>query len=227
MKSRSAHHNAFSRLGLPLIVTAFLSLIIPSPVRADLVISVQSVTATAGTTGDSLDITLNNTGPNAVTVGGFSFEVTAATSVINFTAATTGTSTAPYIFDGNSLFGPTISTSTGQTLDASDSFSIINSGTTVGSGATLGLGHLLFNVASGAPTGPVAVTLTSFPATSLSSPAGGNLTINSLVNGTITVNGSSNSVVPEPSTLISAALGISISAWISWRSRRRTGTTVA
>ena len=72
---------------------------------ADLVISVGSVTADGGSTGNPLDVDLTNTGPSAVPIGGFSFGVSIANPNVSFTDANTSTA-AFYIFTGNSLFGP-------------------------------------------------------------------------------------------------------------------------
>ena len=165
MKLRSVLLHFLYRLWLPLMLAAS-STLLTGPARAGLIVSVVSVTANAGSTSDALDITLTNTGPSAVTVGGFSFGVSVATTNITLTQANISTA-APYIFDGNSLFGPVISTSTGQSLIASDLFAISGSGTTLG-GAEVGLGHLLFDVSQTASSGPVTVSLASFPTTSLS-----------------------------------------------------------
>ena len=192
----------------------------PGPARAGLIVSVESVTANAGSTSDALDITLTNTGPSAVTVGGFSFGVSVATTNITFTQANTSTTTAPYIFDGLSLFGPVISTSTGQSLTASDLFANIGSGTTLGAGVEVGLGHLLFDVSQTASSGPVTVSLASFPTTSLSDASGNNIPINSLNGGAITIQ--SVTAIPEPPSLVPAITGISAIALFLWRSRRRT-----
>jgi hypothetical protein len=98
----------------------------------------------------------------------------------------------------NSLFGPDIATGPnplpGQTLDASDLDSL--GGVTLATG-TYGLGHVTFDVASGAATGPFAVTLTE-PGSSLSD-ADGNLIPITLSGGTITIGAISS--VPEPSSL--------------------------
>jgi len=197
------------------MLAASSTLLAPGPARADLIVSVESVTANAGSTSDALDITLTNTGPSAVTVGGFSFGVSVATTNITLTQANIST-TAPYIFDGNSLFGPMINTFTGQSLIASDLFAISGSGTTLGAGADVGLGHLLFDVSQTASSGPVTVSLASFPTTSLSDASGHDIIINSLNDGTITIQ--SFTPVPEPPALVLAITGISAIALYLWRS---------
>jgi hypothetical protein len=190
---------------------AAMLLLAPGAARADLVFNIESVSASAGSTGNTLDVTVTNTGPSAVTVGGFSFEISTPTSNINFTDATTATTLAPYIFGGNSAFGPSIAISTGQALDASDSFFPFGSGSTLGAGATVGLGHVVFNVASGTPGGPITVSFTGGGFTSLSDPDGNDIPITTLGTGTITVK---SGTVPEPSTsvLLGFAMLLSLGA---------------
>jgi hypothetical protein len=220
MKHRRPLPHPLRRLWRPLVLAAFSTLLASGPARGgSLIVSVESVTATAGSTAAALDITLMNTGTSAVTVGGFSFEVSVATTHVTFTEANISTTVAPYIFQGASLFGPVISTSTGSSLTASDTFLTISSGATVGADSEVGLGHLLFNVSANALSGPVTVSLAPFPATSLTDASGGNIMIDSLNNGTITVQ---SSVIPEPATLVSALTGIPAIAWYVWLSRRRT-----
>src|SRR5262249_3004242 len=135
--------------------------------RADLIVSVGSTSVDAGTTGNPLDVELTNTGPAAVTIGGFSFGVSIANPDISFTDANTST-VLQYIFAGNSLFGPDLTGPTsGQSLNTSDVFAGANNGTTLGAGTTVGIGHLLFDVAALAGPGSFAVNL-SAPFTSLS-----------------------------------------------------------
>src|SRR4051812_3513473 len=99
-----------SRL-LPPLMAAALALLAPRDAEGGLIISVQSVTANAGSFGNALDVTLTNTGPPVSTIGAFSFEISTGNPNITFTDATTGTTQATYIFSGFSLFGPSISTS--------------------------------------------------------------------------------------------------------------------
>jgi hypothetical protein len=113
------------------------------------------------------------------------------------------TSPATYIFAGNPFFGPNIAFSTGTTLDAAD-FAVAGS-TTLGTRATLGLGLVSFDVAAGAPLGPVTVSLTGYPSTGLTGSDRSNVSIDTLDTGTITISGGA---VPEPSSLILGMLGI-------------------
>lgn len=185
------------------IAVAGLMLLVARPARADIIVSVQSVSATTGTSGNTLEVDVENTGA-PVDIAAFSFEISVdANSGVTFTGADDNTSLATYIFAGNSFFGPDINTTTGTALDASD-FAITGS-TTLGTDETLGLGRVFFDVAASAALGPVSVSLTDYPFTSLSDPDLNNVPINTLNNGTITI--SAGSIVPEPSALSLAILG--------------------
>ncbi len=92
----------------------------PAPAHAGLIVSVQSVSANAGTSGNALEVDILNTGA-AVDIASFSFEIAVSpTSGVTFTAADINTTLFTYIFAGNSVQGPVINTSTGAVLDASD-----------------------------------------------------------------------------------------------------------
>lgn len=193
------------RLASILVFTVAWMLFSVGAAQAILMITVESVTANRGSSGDSLDVILQNLGPLPVNIASFSFGLSTSSAHVTFTAATTGTTTAPYIFDGLSFFGPTISTTPpGQSLQASDLFSGAG-GSAIGAGVTVGLGHVLFNVDSSAPGGPIPVTLASFPQTSLADQNNANVPVTTLASGTITVPG--GSTAPEPSTLLLSALG--------------------
>jgi hypothetical protein len=162
--------------------------------KADVIVGFQSVSAKPGSIGDVLEVTINNTGPSPITVDAFSFGISTANPNIDFTDATTAT-VLPYIFAGNSLFGPDIATLRGQELIASDIYAGVN-GAVISSGSTVGLGHVLFSIAPGAAPG-------IFPgrfdpiATSLSTVSGVAIPITSFAAGDITI--SEVHVIPEPS----------------------------
>jgi len=191
---------------LPMLVLA-AALLVSAQVRASLIVAAGSAVSSSPSSNDTLEITLTNTGPTALSLGSFSFEIEVTDSHVAFTSATTGTGAA-YVFAGNSTFGPTISTSApGQTLDASDLWAGAG-GALVGAGATVGLGHVVFDVSAGALPGAITVTLSPFPATSLADSAGSPITIDSLVNGSIAI-----SSVPEPSALAFTLLGLAALTW--------------
>src|SRR5262249_41671837 len=95
----------------PFLLAALLSLTLSASARADLIIVAESAVANPGSNNNTMEMVLQNTGPGTVTIGGFSFGVSVAGTDINFTKADINTATATYIFNGSSLFGPTISTS--------------------------------------------------------------------------------------------------------------------
>lgn len=192
------------------------ALLLPVAGRADIVITAQSVSAATPSTGNVFDVVLQNTGPDPINVSAFDFEISTTDTDITFTSASTST-TATYIFSGHSLFGPTINTSSGQTLEASDLYDVIASGANVASGATVGLGRVSFDVATGATPGPFAVTLTPDPGTSLSDADGDSIAINSLVSGQITIQGNA---VPEPGGLaLFPMLLIGCALWVRRKGR--------
>jgi hypothetical protein len=188
-----------------------------SAARAGFIVSVESVNAVAGSTGNTLEVDLSNTGASAV-IGAFSFGISTSTANIDFTQATINTTNYAYIFAGASLFGPIISTTTGQFLDASDLSTLtLNTpptGTTLGANQTLGLALVSFDVAAGTSAGSIAVDVTSYPTTSLTDPSGNDISGTngsnlSFSNGTITIlTPPSGSPTSEPSTLLLLSAGL-------------------
>ena len=186
------------RFVLPACVLATL---LTTPASADVLkLSFSSLNdVAAGSTNNGFDVLLTNTSGPSVTVDGFFFEVLSSSSAVTLTSATTGTA-VPYLFASNSLFGPDIlgPGSTPQDLRASDLDAI--GGISVASGATVGLGHISFNVSPTASTESVNFTFSGFPGTSLADDLGNNVAIASLVGGQFMITGSV--AVPEPSPLI-------------------------
>jgi hypothetical protein len=201
--------------GIPALVAAALILNTALPARAGIIVSVESVTANQGSTGNTLEVDVLNTG-TPVDIASFSFEISvAAGSGVSFTGADINTVANIYIFAGNSLFGPNIATITGTTLLASDAAT--SGSTTLGTNSTLALGRAFFDVASSAPVGPVTVSFTPFPSTSLTDPNVNDIPIDTLNSGTITI---ASTIIPEPSALVSATAGLLASAWFVLRKRR-------
>lgn len=212
------------RIAVLLAMGSTLALLCSVPARAAaLTLSIQSpVFANPGTSGNSFDVLLTNTSGSLVSIGAFAFEFSTASSDVIFTDATTGTLAAPYIFGGNSLFGPDIATAAGgQDLTASDVYAIPGAGTTLSAGAMVALGHILFDVLATAPSETVITSFVDFPATSLSDELGNDIAIDSLLGGEIVIG--SAVPVPEPSSLallLTAAVSL---AWV----RRRAGLNPA
>ena len=185
----------------------FLLCVAPAA-RAGIIVTVQSVSASTGASGNTLEVDVQNTGAS-VDIASFSFEISVpSSSGVTFTGADISTSLATYIFAGNSFFGPNIAFGTGTTLDAGDI--AVAGSTTLGTGATLGLGLVSFDVAAGTTLGPVTVSLTGYPFTGLTAPDQSNVPIDTLETGTITISGGA---VPEPSSLILGMLGLLGAAW--------------
>jgi hypothetical protein len=190
------------RFLMPLVAAILAGSLAAPPAQADnLVVSFSPLSdVAAGSTGNSFEVLLTNTLGPAASISGFFFEVTSSSSDVTFTDATTAT-VAPYIFGSDSLFGPDIigfgSTATdlnASDLDAAGSISLA-------AGDSVGLGHVSFDVASGAATQTVNFDLAGFPGTSLSDEAGNDIPIATFTGGQFTIEGAS-APVPEPSTLI-------------------------
>ena len=213
---------ASSAIRCAALLASVAALFLSGSARADLVIMADNVTATAGDTGIGLDVTLTNTGPGSIDIGGFSFELTVGSTDIKFTDVTTGTTTSPYIFGTLGLNGPDIGLLvTNQDIMASDVYSVIGAGTTLASGETYGLGHLLFDVSNSA-SGVYDIVITPFPATSLSDFNFNDVPITTLVNGSVSVRG-----VPEPASLGLVGMGVFVAGAVARRRRTRKHTNAA
>ena len=222
MSPNQASVTVFARRWVVAVAVAVAALLSSAPARASLILNVSSVSVASGTTGASFDVTLTNTGPSASpAIGAFSFSLTTSTQ-INFTGVTISTS-APYIFGGLGFVGPNITATAGPgAVSASDFFSVIGSGTTLGPVTTVGLGHVVFNAGA---AGVYTVTVLPFPATSLSDtsfPVPHDIPITTLNGGTITVTPTGGEV-PEPATLgmgLTALIGGALVAVRKSRNRR-------
>jgi len=201
------------------LVATLIVLAAAIPARAGtIVISAESVPASAG----AFDVFLTNETSSAVNLNGFAFEVNVSSSQITLTDATINTTTYPYIFAGNSLFGPDILlgiSNGGQTLGASDAYALTPADVSVAAGASVGLGNVTFSVGAGFNT-PATVSFTGFPSTSLSD-NDTNVPVGGFVNGTISP---SSMTIPEPATLTLATTCLAIfgATWLVRRSRRTT-----
>jgi hypothetical protein len=191
-------------------------------------ISPVTVSAQPGDIGDSFDVLLSNSGPTAVTVAGFAFEVSVADTDISLTGANYSTVVAPYIFAGDSFvqeFAPPLNFTNSdggspQILDAADA-AADGVGTTIAPGASTDLGQVTFDVSHSAQTGQFAVTFSGevsgiADANNLSTPGIDSMTINvdSFSGGTISV-----SSVPEPSSLMMMLCAIPVMVLVMRRGR--------
>jgi hypothetical protein len=211
---RTMASSFIDRRVLALLTLAVLSLGVPA--RADIILSVESVTGAPGSSG-VFDVLLENTGPSTQNIAGFGFELSTTDTNITFTDVTINTS-APYIFAGDSLFGPDIITSApGQTVDASD-FSASTNGTDVGAGGIFALGSVAYTIDPAVLNGEIAtIDFTASPFTSLSDSGGNNVDFTATP-GTITV--LTTSPVPEPSTALPLAAAMLFAVWLIRRRRR-------
>jgi hypothetical protein len=212
------------------------------PARAATIYSISpaTISASLGDVGDSFDVVLTNSGPGPISVAAFAFEVTVADPDVTLLGATYATA-LPYIFDGDSfdqinatvieslcscsypLSSPSVDT-TNQTLVGSD---VTNDGAgiTIASGESIGLGHVLFDVAPGAALGLFGLTFTGnfsgvvADSNNMADPSGNLITVDSFSGGTISISSSST---PEPSSLsleLVAMAALTVAVFLSRRRR--------
>lgn len=196
----------------PLAAFLALSAGMSSAVRAGIIISVQSVNASAG----AFDVFLTNTGLSAVSIDTTQFEISVNSAQVSLTQANISTTLFPYIFAGQSTFGSVISTTAGaQILDASDVYAAAGSVSLLpGVSNSLGLGHILFSVA-GTLASPATVTINqNVNLTSLAA-GGNNVPIDQFVNGTILPD-ITIVPVPEPAAIGQAAIAV-LAGLFAWR----------
>lgn len=193
---------------------AALSLFFAAPASASILFSMQPAIASAGSSNVTFDVLISNDGPTSVTVGGFAFEILVGSADITFTGASDGTTTAPYIFAGNSSFAPLLGTSPpGQTMDVSDNVFTPFSGTVLAAGSTFGLGLISFDVSPAAINQILAVTFNQSNS-SLASDTGDPITIDTFLAGSITITD-----VPEPATV--GLVGLTLAGCAALRYRKR------
>ena len=184
-----------------LSIPAFALLLLAPQVKGDgIVLSVEDVSATAGSSG-TFDVLLTNDGTTTQNIAVVAFGLTTTDTNISFNDVTTGTTTAPYIFPV-SAFGPDIVlAASNQSVSALDEDgSAAFTGTDVAPGATYALGSVSYTIAGGASSGEIAdIDFVDYPTTSLSDAAANNVDFTA-ESGTITVQ--TLSTVPEPSTAL-------------------------
>ena len=157
MKARKFHRISW------LVTLAAAALFASAPAHANMVLTLISVGAAAGSTGDSFDVTIQNTGTSAQNIASFSLGLSVVDTHITFTGGNESTALT-YVFNGDSfdtIFAfpyTTLPPPNGQQVEGSD-LSNSGAGTSIAAGATLGLGHILFDVAANTSAGPIAVTI--------------------------------------------------------------------
>ena len=209
---------------MPLMAAIVMCSLTATPAHADgLIVSLSPLSdVNAGSTGNSFDVLLRNTSGSAVSIEAFFFEVLSSSSDITFTDATTASGTS-YIFGADSLFGPDIigPGSAATDLNASD-LDLLGS-IALDAGATVGLGHVLFDVSPTAPTQDVSFNLAGFPGTSLADDFGNDIPIQNLIGGQLGINGAA-AAIPEPSSLPLLATGLGFFAFLGLRRTARRAT---
>jgi hypothetical protein len=202
---------------MPLAAVVVLCLFAAAPAHADgLTVSLSPLSdVAAGSTGNSFDVLLTNSSGSAVSIEAFFFEVQSSSSDVAFTDATTASGT-PYIFGADTLFGPDIigPGSTATDLNASD-LDLLGS-ISLDAGATVALGHVLFDVSPTALTQDVSFDLAGFPGTSLADDFGNDVPIQTFIPGQFGIEGAV-APVPEPSTLPLLVIGLLGAGFLGWR----------
>ncbi len=176
-----------------------LGLMAPSVTRAGLTIAATNPTTDAGGSGWFDILLTNNDSTNSVDISSFNTALeVASNSGLTFTGAD-GSTSPGYIF-GSVQNGP-LGTITGYSITLAD---FLGSGAqTVGAGATVGLAHVLYSLASSTPVGtPIALTFMA-GGTQIYDASLNEILPLTLQGGTITVTASA---VPEPGTLAMAGL---------------------
>ena len=203
-------------------LVATLTSLPSSLAEAGLVVQANSTAVSSGDSG-TFDVILINTG-GTFAVSAFSIELSVASnSGVSFTGVTVATTHATYIF--GTLQAPpfTFSSFPVQNFTASDT-DMTNPGfvTLDTPGQTFGLEHVSFKVASGTPSGSVAITIVIGDNTQILDVNANPLPF-STVNGAITISGAA--AVPEPSTIVSLTIAASALSVVSLRRRsvKRTG----
>lgn len=208
------------------LIAAYVTagLMVAAPAHASLILNIQSVSYAPGSNGDSLDVTLTNTGTSAVGVASFQFDISTTNTSINFVDATDLTTLAGYIFPNAVSFdyqftGTTdilpngANSNSGQNFasDIPSDLDVNGTNISIGAGATVGLGHVIFNIASNATTGPATITFDQ--ANTILDTFNGTtdvpLTITTFNSGTVTV----GAATPEPAVFGPALLGLAC-LWI-------------
>lgn len=164
-----------------------------SAARAGLIVTAESTSAYVGTTNNTFEFTLKNSGPANVTLSAFTIGFSISNPSLTLTDLTYDTTLASYIFQGNSLFGPSLVTPPlSLPVIFADAFDTPGGSVTLMPGQTVGLGVLWFD----APLDRQVIQIL-LDSTMISFANDVDLYPDSqiqLVNGTL-------SIVPEPGTL--------------------------
>ena len=183
----------------------------PAHCQAGLILEAQNVATSPGSTG-SFDIVILNTDPTTTyNVASDSVEIAlSGVSGVLFTAATIGSTTAPYIYVNSGTLGPP---STPLSFDSFPNTTFIASDSefgplhdrAIGPGGTFGLVHVSYSVASSAVPSVGAISFLALGAgTSLSDSSTHPIPFTTQ-NGTFTI--SPAATTPEPRSILLLAIG--------------------
>jgi len=212
------------RTRMLLAFAAMPLLLAQAPVQAGLVMSIEDLTGPTGGAG-TFEVLLTSTeavGGQSFDVAAFSFQLTVPTTAgVQFTAGSTATVAARYLFDGTgtATFDPRFTLANvpppSNTVVGSDTEWTYSS-ITVGPGDVYSLGLISYSVAPNAPSADVQISFIP-PGTSLAGESGGIDFTSDAAAGVIHV------AVPEPSSLVLAAgaLGIMLLSRGYQQARRR------
>jgi len=195
-----------------ILAAAILAAVTVAPMQGAAILSLSSATVTPGSIGNTIELTLTNTGPSSISIGAFNFAVaTPVLGGITFSDATVNTTSASYIFSGSgdsfvidSLGGFSVLLSGAGTNSVTGNDFRLTPGaaTLVGSGVTVGLAQLLFDVDVATPYGlQIAAIGITLAESNLADGNGNTINIDSFVNGDI-------SVIPEPSSMALLCAGL-------------------
>jgi len=202
------------RTRMLLAFAATTLLLAQAPVQAGLVMSIEDLTGPTGGAG-TFEVLLTSTeaaGGQIFDVAAFSFQLTVPTTAgVQFTAGSTATVAAPYLFDGTgtATVDPTFTLANvpppNTTVTGSDAKWTYPPSIAVAPGAVFSLGLISYSVGPSAPGGDVPISFIS-SGTSLSdaSDVGIDFTTDDR-SGVIHV---TVSAVPEPSSLVLIASAI-------------------
>jgi PEP-CTERM motif len=213
------------RLATALGIAAVSAALLGAPSQAAAQVTVEivptSATATPGGTG-TFDVDLVNNTASTVNVGGWQVQLSVpAGSVATFTASVASgfAGGVTYIFGTEQLPPPLGAPLPSKNFIALDVDLTASGSVPIAPGATVGLEHVTFSVASGAIPGTVVPVIDSGAGTVISDVNGGAIPIATL-NGTIAVIGATS--VPEPSSLLLAGVAIA-AAGVASRFRKPRG----
>lgn len=202
-------------VGLVLSSVVWACLGLGTTAKADLVVTAESTSAYTGTIDNPFEFTLKNSGPDDVIISAFTIGFSISNPALSLTDLTYDTSLASYIFQGNSMFGPSLFTPHLDTpVMFADLYAIPGGSITLLAGKTVGLGVLWFD----APTDQQIIQI-NFDSTLISFANDVDLYPDSqiqLVNGTL-------SIVPEPGTLSLLLAAAALVGCVKSRRRKATG----